>query len=773
MQSPATSTSPHPKRLQALILIACLVLVSGTTPTAADGGSSHSHSWHRSHTRKPPSKGYTMVRHTRPMEGHKAPDSSSVGESALPPSPRPPSPLPPLPHPPSPLPPSPRPPSLKSPSPLPPSPKPPSPLPPSPQPPSPKPPSPRPPSPLPPSPKPSPHRRPPSPLLPSPRPPSSPSPLPPSSLPPSPPLPLPKPPSPKPPTPKLHAPLPPSPMPAFREAATPAAASSPPPSPALSSAAPPPSPSPPAAAASTGTYGFRTLPFTSPVTAALLVVVPLTDTYLGAQINRGPSVKNTTVLLDLVANKATSMPSLVNSFCGAPVLMPDGDILLVGGHYGEKKNKLLDGRNQLQVFNRTTMKFSVLPPMKWNRWYPTVASLPDGKVAIVGGTTKPNAGKVPSFSEIFDPRNPNGTEMLSNPQNFVDYAGMQWYPFIHTLPRGHLLWWGDRGGSITLGEKKLVDLPTLPENVTHHTMYPATATILLLAYGPEDAYTSKMVIFGGGPVYDTRSPNISTLASSAALRLDLRECNTSASGYCTPGWVEEDMLGIPRIMADAVLLPNGKVVIVNGAHNGRAGWVTGSYDSGSGASRPANQALIYDPAKPLGKRFSRLAFNPIPRMYHSTACLHRTGEILIAGCDACGNITGLTKMMSPNPDPGYQEARLQLLAPKYIAVGVVRPVIKQKPARIRLGMPFTVDYTYPAGDITGAALVSPCARTHSIGMNNRVIKLQISSGAAGGRVALLAPPASLPGLAPPGYYLLFLLGQKDTYSEGAWVKLEA
>ncbi|KAG2491402.1 hypothetical protein HYH03_010193 [Edaphochlamys debaryana] len=528
---------------------------------------------------------------------------------------------------------------------------------------------------------------------------------------------------------------------------------------------------------------FRTLPFESPVTAALLAVVAPSDRYIAVEINRKNTNPNTTAILDLGEMKATSMPSPANSFCGAPVSLPNGDVLMVGGHKGRSKPSLWDGRDKLQTFSGSTGEFDIPNTMRWKRWYPSAASLADGKIVVVGGTSESDAGDVPPFSEVVDPDDlAADTKLLKNPQvrvealtkNFVDFAGFQWFPFVHALPKGHLLWWGDRGGSISdVGSQEvLADLPNLPESVKHHLMYPYTASVVLLAFRPEDDYTTTMVIIGGGELGAEQD----TPASSASLRLQLRHCADSTSGYCTPGWEVEDMEGIKRVMGDGVVLPNGKVYIVNGAHNGRAGYL-GSKD-GPWSSYPANTVLEYNPYASAGKRYKKVGFNPIPRTYHSTACLHRTGEVLIAGCDTCGDVIGLTKGMEPAK--GMLEHRLQLLTPGEIGEGVVRPVVTSAPEEIKRDMVFQVEYEYGSGgaalELTGASLVAPCARTHSIGMNQRVILLETApvDGVSWGnrrRVAVKAPPSSLPGMTPPGYYTLYLLGQDGTYSVGVWVKL--
>jgi hypothetical protein len=41
------------------------------------------------------------------------------------------------------------------------------------------------------------------------------------------------------------------------------------------------------------------------------------------------------------------------------------------------------------------------------------------------------------------------------------------------------------------------------------------------------------------------------------------------------GWVMEQMLS-RRVIADSVLLPNGKVVLLNGEHGGRERWTSHS-----------------------------------------------------------------------------------------------------------------------------------------------------------------------------------------------------
>lgn len=103
-------------------------------------------------------------------------------------------------------------------------------------------------------------------------------------------------------------------------------------------------------------------------------------------------------------------------------------------------------------------------------------------------------------------------------------------------------------------------------------------------------------------------------------------------------------------MGEAILTPDGKVVIVNGAATGMAGYgmpflplellfiahkKLGNVHNmvgQSNADNPDYQGLVYDPLAPKGKRFStRMPTSKIARMYHSTATMTSSGEILIAG----------------------------------------------------------------------------------------------------------------------------------------------
>jgi hypothetical protein len=136
------------------------------------------------------------------------------------------------------------------------------------------------------------------------------------------------------------------------------------------------------------------------------------------------------------------------------------------------------------------------------------------------------------------------------------------------------------------------------------------------------------------------------------------------------GWQVERMPH-PRTMLDAVLLPTGAVVLVNGAASGISGYRNVRGQVGvSNADNPVRTPVLYDPAAPAGSRFAAegLPESPIPRVYHSTATLTPNGDVMIAGSN-------------PNLDRAETaygtEYRVEWLRPPYMTKE--RPVIVNAP----------------------------------------------------------------------------------------------
>ena len=66
--------------------------------------------------------------------------------------------------------------------------------------------------------------------------------------------------------------------------------------------------------------------------------------------------------------------------------------------------------------------------------------------------------------------------------------------------------------------------------------------------------------------------------------------------------------------------------------------------------------------------------------------------------------------------------------------------------------------------------MAPGATTHGDDMNQREVALQVSNTVAGAGINLVSPPSA--NVAPPGYYMLFLLNQQGVPSVSKWVRID-
>jgi len=275
------------------------------------------------------------------------------------------------------------------------------------------------------------------------------------------------------------------------------------------------------------------------------------------------------------------------------------------------------------------------------------------------------------------------------------------------------------------------------------------------------------VIFGGQNVKASNNLHLPACSESIRIRISMPTEENPMYSF-NGGWVQEAMSS-PRVMPDAVLLPNGVVIVMNGAHEGLAG--DAASGGGSKAFYPNFHAEMYDPYAPVGQRYTTLARSTIPRLYHSTTALTTNGTVLVAGCDRCGKVvTNLTFA----PSPAKAEYRSEIFYPPFWYDMDKKPQILDAPSEVEYGEEFTVSFSALTGanpnvTVTSAVFLAPSSTTHSFNTNQRVVNLVMLSGPENGEIVLQAPPS--PNHAPPQLYMLFLLNER-TYSSAVWIKLK-
>ena len=70
--------------------------------------------------------------------------------------------------------------------------------------------------------------------------------------------------------------------------------------------------------------------------------------------------------------------------------------------------------------------------------------------------------------------------------------------------------------------------------------------------------------------------------------------------------------------------------------------------------------------------------------------------------------------------------------------------------------------------MTRAVLVAPSSVTHAVDMNQRYVPLRVKDRDAGTLSVRMPGDADI---APPGYYMLFVLDRSGTPSVARWVRL--
>jgi hypothetical protein len=311
------------------------------------------------------------------------------------------------------------------------------------------------------------------------------------------------------------------------------------------------------------------------------------------------------------------------------------------------------------------------------RWYNTIIRINDGSILIIGGSTKGgwmnNATTNNPTIEYFPPKGIHDSAGLPITLPFlVDTLNSNLFPIAFSLCDGKAFIAANQDAMIydwqTNTERRL---PRIPNGV--RVTYPMTGTGVLLPLSPENGYTPEVLLCGGSTV-DDRKPGYAISSQEPASAQCSRITLTDAG--IAQGWTFEHMPQA-RTMADAVLLPTGHVLLVNGAGSGIAGY--GNVRDQIGASNADNAVLtpvLYNPTAPAGQRFSSegMPRSAIPRLYHSVATLTPKGSIMVAGSN-------------PNLDRSnidYEtEYRVEWLEPPYMKLE--RPRIVRSPVKMGFG----------------------------------------------------------------------------------------
>ena len=201
-------------------------------------------------------------------------------------------------------------------------------------------------------------------------------------------------------------------------------------------------------------------------------------------------------------------------------------------------------------------------------------------------------------------------------------------------------------------------------------------------------------------------------------------------------------MAYPRRHLNATVLPTGEVLVTGGTRG----------TSFNEISMGVRVAEIWDPATGV---WTQLASNAVNRGYHATSVLLPDGRVLHAGSGDALDESG-----NPYPD----EKNGELYSPPYLFKGP-RPTITSAPADRWYGGLITVTTPAPA-EITKVSLIAIGSATHAFDSNQRFLWLTFTRTSTA-----LSVKAPTKNLAPPGYYMLFILNGNGVPSVGRMIRL--
>ncbi len=465
-------------------------------------------------------------------------------------------------------------------------------------------------------------------------------------------------------------------------------------------------------------------------------------------------------------------------FCAGHTWMPDGRLFVAGGTIKYPDDDPAGPQNYLGsafagIWDPTLVNaannwgWTYVQPMALQRWYPTVTLLGDNTImvsggvvdtdnrhcetAIYGGTLDPAADTY----EIWDIATGNWISGPVSPgvHEGPDYARQSThcyslfgeYPRQHLLSSGHLFVAGMyTGGNRVHPQSHGAWLPLV--SILGNGMFRNYgSSVLLPNVGRRANQQDRVMILGG-------SSNTALNASPT-----VQVCN-AFSGTGSTAWSSFPSMNVGRMVANAVLLPDGAVLVIGGSTNGsdyfNFGITPVPETRPEVYRRSTNQWVLQNPQVSA-------------RMYHSTAALLPSGKVVSAGGDV-------------------RSHDYEVFAPDYLpATGAsTRPVFVPTSSGPFLDYDTTYSIQYapmPIGmSVDRVVLMRPCSITHHSDMDQRYVELEeLSATAPPDTIVIKTPPTPNPFgttqgsiVAPPGFYLMFLISNTGVPSVAKWVHLQ-
>jgi hypothetical protein len=366
------------------------------------------------------------------------------------------------------------------------------------------------------------------------------------------------------------------------------------------------------------------------------------------------------------------------------------------------------GISNAEICDPTAKTWTPVPNMAYKRWYPTAVTLPDGRILVMAGW-QTSAHTNAGISEIYDPVT-NAWTQITNANN-----PFETYPFIYVLPDGRVI---HIGGSEYATDTDILDLTTNTWSLIDSNIVDGGSATM---YTP-----GKFMKAGSAADSQFTGPS-----SNTTFVLDMTQPSAT--------WRQTPSMAYARSFLNLTMLPDGSVLATGGEADKDGGKI-------------ANAVYAAELWSPQSQTWSTMESMSTPREYHGTALLLPDGRVLVSGMGAdFGNV----------PD----QKNAEFFSPPYLFKGP-RPGISQAPAQLQYGANFFVG-TPDAQSIGSVVLMRTGAVTHFFDQNARFVPLSFTPTTGG--LTVTAPANG--NLAPPGFYMLFILNSAGVPSVASFVQI--
>lgn len=366
--------------------------------------------------------------------------------------------------------------------------------------------------------------------------------------------------------------------------------------------------------------------------------------------------------------------NVTNLFCSGHAFLPDGRLLVTGGHAGQDNYGEPDATIFMAASGGYTW-YTTNTPMNDGRWYSSAITLANGEVLVIGGSRSSN--NFNTLPQVWRTNQGGGWRDLT-----AANAQVPNYAKLHLAPNGRVAMVGPAKGTRyldTAGTGRWTNGPVRPGP---HRDYGASAQY-------DDG---KILIFGGG-----NNPPV-----NSAETIDLKAT--------TPTWRATGSMSWARRHVNATVLPDGTVLATGG-----------SSSAGNDAAGTVLAAELWDPAT---GQWTTMASAQVPRIYHSTTLLLPDGRVLSAG-------GGRPKAQNG----GAHNLNAEFYSPPYLFKGT-RPTLHFAPASATYGQTIQLFTPFPA-EIGQVNLIRLGSVTHTVNMNQFFRRLSFAPAAGGGIAATL------------------------------------